>query len=892
MKTWYYLLFLTIGVSSFGAVPNIRPSTVLNTMAEISNFRPRYNETVRIMGRVTPGDMPPMDLVYDPTDNTTPTNAIFIFAPPSGIGRLKGRWDGDVRSAGVVGDGVTDDQPVLQAALDTATSHSLPLILTDQTRYMLRAPLVLKSNAKLIGRGVLIKGFSSIRPFGAVMNEGADAPNWGEPIVIGATNIYVESVEVVGHPDFIGPLFMFDSYDGLTLRGIVATGHTNQSNFAVTLGGHNTVATGGRVWSPGRIFNDGVHILRGTNGVLSGWTIVAGDDIIPVSNGQNQSIKDWAISDIVGTSSHGYGMKITLNTNSVLYPPEQPDITATIENISFKGLHMTSGALRSGLGWITEDWKREFAATGPGQIRNITISDSTFVGGQAGDHDGLNPYGMRQVGCRNVTYDNVTVINSQRSGFSIHGATDTTINSCYVYPPQLDGYHAIEGPIQFPELYNVGLSILGGTYAVSSTNTTCIRIQNTSNLLIMGVTTILGGNAISAVGSTNVIVIGNHILNAFTGINTVGAGLIASHGNQFVGVTNQYSGTPENSVRLDTYLEVNRSDLGPHIRGVRGATDWEIGVIGTRARFLSSAGLHLSNTDGDAVGKLGEIAMYKYDTVQDLATPVTNIVDGVTNIVTTTNMPAVQLIRGSTTELLNTLNIGGGSSTKVAATDIRLWLGTNVDHLTGNNTFSLALGGGIITDGAEPPNADATLLFAFASTNKPIGLPRVLDAQRITPSREGAIQFNDSIDRTETYQGGDWRSMAPHTIPIVHPLAINLAANSTYYGGLGGQVGFQLSQTPVIVPIMRPTKITGYFLRTRSSAPGSSEDLVVDVLVDGVAVGPTTNTITGAGTVYSDFTKYGLTNISYTNVVIRLRTPNPYVTPASNVTASGYFFAE
>lgn len=121
------LLLLLLPLNLVAAPSPIGPriSQTLATRADLETFKPSDNMAVRIMGYYAPGDMAPMDFVYDPEDSTTPTNGSTVIMPPSGRGRLKaskpstGYWTPEhfgAKGTGNPADG--DDGPAVRAAFE------------------------------------------------------------------------------------------------------------------------------------------------------------------------------------------------------------------------------------------------------------------------------------------------------------------------------------------------------------------------------------------------------------------------------------------------------------------------------------------------------------------------------------------------------------------------------------------------------------------------------------------------------------------------------------------------------------------------------------------------------------------------------------------------------
>jgi hypothetical protein len=145
----------------------------------------------------------------------------------------------NVRDYGTInGDGVTDDQAVIQAAIDAANAAGGGFVQLPSVTHFLALPLTLKSNVVLRGMGAFATTLTT------------NIVNLNERSLInisGATNVGIENMRLVPNQPTsglgVGAITSY-GHTGLYIRGVEITGTTNTGQTVIQLSGGSSAATG------------------------------------------------------------------------------------------------------------------------------------------------------------------------------------------------------------------------------------------------------------------------------------------------------------------------------------------------------------------------------------------------------------------------------------------------------------------------------------------------------------------------------------------------------------------------------------------------------------------------------------------------------------------------
>ena len=353
LTTKMKMKLLLLALAALAAISNAygqnRTVAYVDTLATLDARRPIPGETVYVRGASAVADWGNIALPF--SYSSTSSNAIsrFCRAVSTGVGRYIYDWDGDV--APYVLPGTNDCGPALTQAIADATLKGLPARIIVPGDYYLTSTngIQLVSNSRLIGSpGVRIVGNYNAEdgsgyatPAKAfIRNSGNTGYQFSGEIVVVNTNISIEGIEfIAANTNAAGFPFSMVGVDGLDIKNCKVS--QSYEAWAFQICSHNVSIIGCEVYNPGSVYQDGIHIDGGNNGLISDCRLRTGDD--GVAFGQHAiPIRRWTVQNIVLHSDFGHFFRGYIGTASA---------TNFIEDIVITGMTGITGS-RNAMGRI------------------------------------------------------------------------------------------------------------------------------------------------------------------------------------------------------------------------------------------------------------------------------------------------------------------------------------------------------------------------------------------------------------------------------------------------------------------------------------------------------------------------------------------------------------
>lgn len=211
------------------------------------------------------------------------------------------------------------------------------------------------------------------------------------------------------------------------------------------------------------LFEDGIHIVAGTDLSIENCYIESGDDSIAFGTGYNQSISDVIVKNVVVRSNKAYALKFVQNRAGLTRDFPAPD--QNIRNITVRNLRGAAGLHRNGLVSIIT------SPALPDLVADLDLQVD-LRHGNVFTHDGVAPHGLDMQGGARVKISGRFHNVIQRNVFIRQNAEEVTID-LVCDAPQINGIE----PVAVLDAKNVSLS---GTFPCHGGN--AAYAKNVANL--------------------------------------------------------------------------------------------------------------------------------------------------------------------------------------------------------------------------------------------------------------------------------------------------------------------------------------------------------------------------------------------------------------------------
>lgn len=303
-------------------------------------------------------------------------------------------------------DGTNDDSTAIRAASLYAAEVGGRLYFPPGN-YRLATNVFVHSNSdwSFDRNAWLVRDFGDLyQPYATVRNADFEyaSTNAVTSVPASNTNIVIRGLK-------IRPASTNATGQGIALYGVrdvVIDGLTIQRTYgdwATAFFAENLKISNVEILENSALFEDGIHIAGGKNITVQNGTVNAGDDMLAVGyDGADVFCEDVVFNNITGKSGSAYGIKI-------FAPTEQTAGTTFIQRIAYNNIVGEFGRNRNGGIYISE------FGTPRGAITNIVINNVRGVVNQGGaSHDGVQPFGIYQLGGADITYRGVRMLGARQ----------------------------------------------------------------------------------------------------------------------------------------------------------------------------------------------------------------------------------------------------------------------------------------------------------------------------------------------------------------------------------------------------------------------------------------------------------------------------------------------
>lgn len=418
---------------------------------------PRVHLTLADMDVVSPSKNAPMEFVlglervgdvrrvvsfrYDPT-NALPISD-FIRAVPSGIGRRVHDWDGD---AGIFGvrPSLLDNGPAINRANTNAILAGIPLLLPEGS-LKVATWVSLVSGTHIRGKGmgktIILRNSAVASQTNTHVHSTFQTPGVFNPYLTnGGHGPYITASSTKGTIEDLSISDAVGSYSGFPIAIMAAEDFTVQrvevygvtNHWAITLHGNRLKVVDCRINNIGRIYQDGVHVVAGVDGIISRNFFLTGDDSVALSTAwaTDTIISNWLISDNYLYSSHGHIMRMM---------QENASATNQYQGIRWVNNFGLGGKFQNGIVRISSVSTNLTYA-----FKDVSITGGDLQMGSVADH-GNNPnlggFGIYADHCQGLTLNNVTIGPTFYEAIRIMQSDDVHVNNCFAYGAEYASFY-------------------------------------------------------------------------------------------------------------------------------------------------------------------------------------------------------------------------------------------------------------------------------------------------------------------------------------------------------------------------------------------------------------------------------------------------------------------
>lgn len=459
----------------------VTSTTVLRDNIDPVTIRPGQFVVVQTNG---------ISVLYYPVNSAASiTNSVSFNSSKRSGWHWKAKWDGNARAFNVNANNLTDDRANIQAAIDYGRLTKTGVFIDGTVTSVLSGPISIGSDTYVYGRGgrwYFDGRFSGSK--GDTNNGGlfrtvnAEFPIWGAPLSIQHTNIWLESLGFLRNWPLggtnTGVMLMIDHATDVYLRDIriMATNHYDWATFfrANNLYGENIY-----IRTPGAWGQDGWHYYSGTNMLLSGFDILAGDDAVAIGNERDQYIENVDVGHGFAHSQESRGIAIFQATYSTT-PPAPP--TNKLRYVNIHDVISHSGQKTN---WpiVIEEYggPNNTHTVEPPRVVTDIILDNVIT--TRGTHQNGGSGAIRIEGTERVTIQNTSITNGNFAGIWLNKAKDVTLNNVSMFKTVRTGSTGGSAGLYAFDTSLNGLYINGGYYEAADGLHT-ILIRNATNVFI------------------------------------------------------------------------------------------------------------------------------------------------------------------------------------------------------------------------------------------------------------------------------------------------------------------------------------------------------------------------------------------------------------------------
>lgn len=473
----------------------------------------------------------------------------------------------NVLDYGAVAGDASNDADSIQLALTTANSTGGGIVwVADPGVYQLDAQLEIDDNVALVcTEGAILRrnwdGVVGEKPDNATIKN-ADAPAAADLLVDPGPYVHPtinSGIRIIGCTFDISSDAMEGSHVALygvtdiALHDLRFRGVSQDWN--VALWGDYMRVTGLDIDSGDEVLEDGIHVIGGSHVRIADSRIKCGDDAIALISNLNLGLSDVTVENITVESREGHAITLGTARDGATAAFGQP--TEPYQRIAITNVVGQAGICKNGLIRVNQTGVTDKTLT-----RDVTIADVDLVHGSLSSTCGSSPrngtsgsqdYGVRMDGGLRFTFDNVTIREPIRDGWSLVDVDTVRITNSNCLDPQetSTGRSCVDTDTGADHLTITGNYFSHGDHHV-------VHLTDAADVVVANNQIVDIGNTLSGIlldgstGTTDVAITDNlfHQAASATGVrvNSAGVNNVSITGNNFTNVASPLTLTNTPSV--------------------------------------------------------------------------------------------------------------------------------------------------------------------------------------------------------------------------------------------------------------------------------------------------------------------------------------------------------